>query len=70
MRHGGRPKVELVLSTEERLALERLANRRKSAQAMAMRARIVMCCAKDGAMPPVPRVAVPKMSQTRPTCSA
>jgi transposase len=49
MGYGGRPKVELVLSTEERLALERLANRRKSAQAMAMRARIVMCCAKkDG----------------------
>ncbi len=42
----GRPKAELVLSTEERLTLERLANRRKSAQAMAMRARIVMCCAK------------------------
>jgi len=49
MGHGGRPKVELVLSAEERLALERLANRRKSAQAMAMRARIAMCCAKDGA---------------------
>ena len=46
MGHGGRPKAELVLSTEERLTLERLANRRKSAQAMAMRARIVMCCAK------------------------
>jgi transposase len=46
MGHGGRPKAELVLSTEERLALERLANRRKSAQAMAVRARIVMCCAK------------------------
>jgi transposase len=42
----GRPKAELVLSTEERLTLERLANRRKSAQAMAMRARIVLCCAK------------------------
>jgi len=42
----GRPKAELILSTEERLALERLANRRKSAQAMAMRARIVQCCAK------------------------
>jgi transposase len=49
MGHGGRPKAELTLSTEERLALERLANRRKSAQAMALRARIVMCCAKDGA---------------------
>src|ERR1019366_9216176 len=42
----GRPKAELVLSTEERFALERLANRRKSAQAMAMRSRIVLCCAK------------------------
>lgn len=42
----GRPKAALVLSTEERLTLERLANRRKSAQAMATRARIVMCCAK------------------------
>lgn len=42
----GRPKAALVLSNEERLALERLANRRKSAQAMATRARIVMCCAK------------------------
>ena len=42
----GRPKAELVLSTEERLTLERLANRRKSAQALAMRARIVMACAE------------------------
>ncbi|MHB1552778.1 MAG: IS630 family transposase [Acidimicrobiales bacterium] len=46
MGYGGRPKAELVLSTEERLVLERLANRRKSAQAMAMRARIVISCAK------------------------
>lgn len=46
MGHGGRPKAELVLSTEERLVLERLASRRKSAQAMAMRARIVINCAK------------------------
>ena len=42
----GRPKAELQLSTEERLTLERLINRRKSAQAMALRARIVLCCAK------------------------
>jgi len=41
----GRPKAELKLSTEERQALERLATRRKSAQAMAMRARIVLACA-------------------------
>jgi transposase len=46
MGYGGRPKAELVLSTEERLVLERLANRRKSAQALAMRARIVINCAK------------------------
>ena len=48
MAQMGRPKAELVLSTEERLTLERLANRRKSAQAMAMRARIVLTCAKGG----------------------
>jgi transposase len=49
MERKGRPKAELILSTEERLALERLANRRKSAQAMAIRARIVQCCAnKEG----------------------
>src|SRR5664279_936864 len=42
----GRPKAELMLTTEERLTLERLANRRKSSQATALRARIVMCCAK------------------------
>jgi transposase len=42
----GRPKAELQLSTEERLTLERLINRRKSAQAMALRARIVLTCAK------------------------
>jgi len=42
----GRPKAELVLSDEERHALERLVNRRKSAQAIALRARIVLSCAK------------------------
>ena len=45
----GRPKAELVLSTEERLALERLANRRKSAQAMALRAG--SCWRAPGATP-------------------
>ena len=49
MARTGRPKAELVLSEEERLTLERLMNRRKSAQALAMRARIVVCCAKPGA---------------------
>jgi transposase len=42
----GRPKAELVLSAEEKATLERLANRRKSAQALALRARIVLLCAK------------------------
>ena len=49
MARTGRPKQPLVLSEEERLSLERLANRRKSAQAMALRARIVLSCAKPGA---------------------
>lgn len=44
MGNGGRPKAEL--STEERLVLECLANRRKSAQAIAVRARIVINYAK------------------------
>jgi transposase len=45
-RPRGRPKAELVLGDEERLTLERLTNRRKSAQAMALRARIVLACAE------------------------
>src|SRR5256885_15543505 len=45
MARTGRPKATLVLTEEERLTLERLMNRRKSAQAMAMRARIVLRCA-------------------------
>jgi len=49
MARTGRPKQPLVLSEEERFSLERLANRRKSAQAMALRARIVLSCAKPGA---------------------
>ena len=48
MARTGRPKTELVLSDEERLTLERLTNRRKSAQATALRARIVLACAKPG----------------------
>src|SRR3984893_14315089 len=42
----GRPKAELVLTAEERGVLERLNNRRKTAQAMALRARIVLACAE------------------------
>jgi len=45
MARTGRPKSELVLTDEERLTLERLSTRRKSAQAIALRARIVLACA-------------------------
>lgn len=45
MARTGRPKAVLVLTDEERLVLERLTNRRKSAQAMALRARILLMCA-------------------------
>src|ERR1035437_3341808 len=38
----GRPKAELSLTDEERSALERLARRRTSAQAAALRARIIL----------------------------
>jgi len=41
----GRPKAELVLTEEERSVLERLMRRPKSAQALALRARIVLACA-------------------------
>ena len=44
-RPRGRPKAELSLSHEERQALERLTRRRKTAQAMALRARIILAAA-------------------------
>ena len=43
----GRPKVELALSDEERVTLTRWSRRAKSAQALALRGRIVLACA-DG----------------------
>ena len=42
----GRPKTELVLSDAERAALTALTLRRKTAQALALRARIVLGCAE------------------------
>ncbi|MDB5843265.1 MAG: putative transposase, partial [Polaromonas sp.] len=45
---SGRPKALLVLSESEREQLVALTMRRKTAQAMALRARIVLACA-DGA---------------------
>ena len=46
MARRGRPTDELVLSDEERETLERWARRPKSAQALALRCRIVLECAK------------------------
>jgi transposase len=42
----GRPKAELVLTGEERETLERWARRPTSAQALALRCRIVLACAQ------------------------
>ncbi len=42
----GRPKAQLVLSEPERVQLESLTLRRKTAQALALRARIVLGCAE------------------------
>jgi transposase len=41
----GRPKAVLVVSEEERQQLEQWARRRKSAQALALRSRIILACA-------------------------
>jgi transposase len=46
MPRSGRPKAELVLTAEEQDQLWRWARRRKSAQALALRARIVLGCAE------------------------
>jgi hypothetical protein len=43
---GRRAAPEIALSDEERSELESLSRRRKTAQAMAMRARIVLACAE------------------------
>ena len=45
MGERGRPKAELVLTDDERDTLERWARRPKSAQALALRCRIVLECA-------------------------
>jgi hypothetical protein len=42
-----RPKPELVLSDDERQTLTRWANRPKSTQRLALRARIVLACADE-----------------------
>ena len=45
----GRPKAELVLCDGEREQLTRWSRRAKSAQALALRARIILACAAPGA---------------------
>jgi len=47
MARTGRPKVELVLTADEREALERWARRAASAQASALPCRVVLACADD-----------------------
>src|SRR5579884_2364350 len=47
MARTGRPKAELVLTGQEREQLQRWARRAKSAQALALRSKIVLACA-DG----------------------
>jgi transposase len=44
---GGRPKAEVMLSVPEREQLEIWARRRKTAQALALRSRIVLLCASS-----------------------
>jgi transposase len=44
MARTGRPKAELILTSEEREQLARWARRRKSSQALALRSRIVLAC--------------------------
>jgi len=44
----GRPKADLVLSDGERDQLQRWSRRSKSAQALALRARIILACAAPG----------------------
>jgi len=47
MPRTGRPKAELILSADEREQLTRYARRATSAQALALRCKIVLACA-DG----------------------
>jgi len=48
MARRGRPTTAVVLSDGERETLERWARRPKSAQALALRCRIVLACAEGG----------------------
>ena len=49
MAEAGRPKAPLTLTDDERAVLERWARRPKSAQALALRSKIVLACAQGTA---------------------
>src|ERR1039457_6118578 len=49
MAGAGRPKAALELTEDERAVLERWARRPKSAQALALRSRIVLACSEGAA---------------------
>ena len=46
MARRGRPTVEIILSADERTTLQRWARRHSSAQALALRSKIVLACAE------------------------
>ena len=46
MAERGRPKAPLTLTDDERQMLQRWARRAKTAQALALRAKIVLACAQ------------------------
>ena len=46
MAERGRPKAPLTLTNDERQTLERWSRRAKTAQALALRAKIVLACAE------------------------
>ena len=60
MADRGRPKIELILSDEERVTLERWGRRPKSAQRLALRCRIVLLCASGVSNLEVQRSASPE----------
>ena len=67
---SGRPKTTLVLTEAEREQLKALTLRRKTAQALALRARIVLACAdgQDNKVVAARQRVTPQMASTvRPT---